>query len=55
LPVDIIFTIDESGSVGEENFKQTVDALTNVIDNLVIREDIIRVGVNCQTFSYINC
>ena len=45
MPVDIIFTIDESGSVGEENFKQTVDALTNVIDNLVIREDIIRVGV----------
>lgn len=36
---------DESGSVTEENFKGTMEAIADTIDTLVIREDLIRVGM----------
>ncbi|CAC5375019.1 unnamed protein product [Mytilus coruscus] len=44
-PADIVFVVDESGSVGEDNFIDTMDAIADTIDTLVIREDLIRVGM----------
>ncbi|XP_052071180.1 uncharacterized protein LOC127709616 [Mytilus californianus] len=45
LPADIVFVVDESGSVGEDNFRDTMDAIADTIDTLVIHEDLIRVGM----------
>ncbi|XP_076076023.1 uncharacterized protein LOC143046845 [Mytilus galloprovincialis] len=42
---DIVFVVDESGSVGEDNFRDTMAAIADTIDTLVIREDLIRVGM----------
>jgi uncharacterized protein with von Willebrand factor type A (vWA) domain len=46
VPVDVIFVIDESDSVGEDHFKDSVNALTNSIDKLAIGENLVRVGVS---------
>ncbi|XP_052090897.1 uncharacterized protein LOC127727822 [Mytilus californianus] len=45
VPVDVVFVVDESGSVGETNFKSTMTALSNTVDKLAIGEDLVRIGV----------
>ncbi|VDI38368.1 Hypothetical predicted protein [Mytilus galloprovincialis] len=46
LPADIVFVVDESGSVGEDNFRYTMAAIADTIDTLVVREDLIRVSMS---------
>ncbi|XP_052071172.1 uncharacterized protein LOC127709610 [Mytilus californianus] len=46
VPVDIIFVIDESGSVGEDHFRDSMDALVNAVEKLAIAENFVRVGVS---------
>ncbi|VDI70196.1 Hypothetical predicted protein [Mytilus galloprovincialis] len=45
VPVDVVFVVDESGSVGESNFKSTMTALSNTVDKLAVGEDLVRIGV----------
>ncbi|CAG2221010.1 CSK [Mytilus edulis] len=44
-PSDIIFVVDESGSVGSGNFRVTMEYLANAVNRLPIRYDLLRVGM----------
>ncbi|CAC5409551.1 unnamed protein product [Mytilus coruscus] len=44
-PSDIIFVVDESGSVGDDNFRVTMEYLANAVDRLPVRHDLIRIGL----------
>ncbi|CAG2221009.1 von Willebrand factor D and EGF domain-containing protein [Mytilus edulis] len=44
-PSDIIFVIDESGSVGTANFRVTMEYLANAVNRLPVRYDLLRVGM----------
>ncbi|XP_076092876.1 uncharacterized protein LOC143064140 [Mytilus galloprovincialis] len=44
-PSDIIFVVDESGSVGSGNFRVTMEYLANGVNRLPIRYDLLRVGM----------
>ncbi|XP_063420571.1 fibroblast growth factor receptor-like [Mytilus trossulus] len=44
-PSDIIFVVDESGSVGSSNFRVTMEYLANGVNRLPIRYDLLRVGM----------
>jgi hypothetical protein len=46
LPADLIFVIDESGSVGQDHFDDTMTALSKTVDKLAIGEDLIQVGMS---------
>ncbi|VDI41391.1 Hypothetical predicted protein [Mytilus galloprovincialis] len=46
IPVDVIFVIDESGSVGEDHFRDSMNALVNAVEKLAIAENYVRVGVS---------
>jgi hypothetical protein len=45
LPADIVFVVDESGSVGQTHFDDTLRAISDTVDNLVIHKDLIHVGM----------
>jgi hypothetical protein len=45
LPADIVFVVDESGSVGQIHFDDTIKAISDTVDNLVIHKDLIHVGM----------
>ncbi|CAG2225442.1 unnamed protein product [Mytilus edulis] len=44
-PADVIFVVDESGSVGSDNFAKTRASIVDTIRHLDIRNDFIRIGV----------
>ncbi|XP_052094611.1 proto-oncogene tyrosine-protein kinase receptor Ret-like isoform X1 [Mytilus californianus] len=44
-PSDIIFVVDESGSVGDDNFRVTMEYLANAVNRLPIRYDLLRIGL----------
>ncbi|VDI36800.1 deleted in malignant brain tumors 1 protein [Mytilus galloprovincialis] len=44
-PADVIFVVDESGSVGSANFDRTRTSIVDTIRHLDIRNDFIRIGV----------
>ncbi|VDI50736.1 Hypothetical predicted protein, partial [Mytilus galloprovincialis] len=44
-PSDIIFVVDESGSVGNDNFRVTMEYLANAVNRLPIRYDLLRIGL----------
>lgn len=45
MPADIVFVVDESGSVGQKHFDDTVEAIIDTVNSLVIRDDLINVGM----------
>lgn len=60
-PADVIFVIDESGSVEQTHFTDTINALSTTVDNLAIGENDIRVGfvlfhanLSSRSISYLN-
>jgi hypothetical protein len=46
LPADIIFVLDESGSVGQDDFRRSLDAISNTVDKLGISDKLIHVGLS---------
>ncbi|XP_060078237.1 uncharacterized protein LOC132557733 [Ylistrum balloti] len=44
-PIDIVFIIDESGSVGSTNFRKILNFLAEVVDNLNIGPSAVQVGL----------
>jgi hypothetical protein len=44
-PVDVVFVVDESGSVGDVHFKKTMISLSNTVDKMAISKELVRVGV----------
>ncbi|XP_033758115.1 uncharacterized protein LOC117340464 [Pecten maximus] len=44
-PIDVVFIIDESGSVGSTNFNKTLNFLSEVVDNLNIGPSTVHVGL----------
>ncbi|VDI36677.1 c-src tyrosine kinase [Mytilus galloprovincialis] len=44
-PSDIIFVVDESGSVTNTNFRLTMEYLANAVNRLPIRYDLLRIGL----------
>ncbi|VDI68326.1 Hypothetical predicted protein, partial [Mytilus galloprovincialis] len=44
-PADVIFVVDESGSVGSDNFAKTRASIVDTIRHLDIRNDFVRIGV----------
>ncbi|CAG2244640.1 unnamed protein product [Mytilus edulis] len=44
-PSDIIFVVDESGSVGHDDFRVTMEYLANAVNRLPIRYDLLRIGL----------
>ncbi|KAK3085785.1 hypothetical protein FSP39_008672 [Pinctada imbricata] len=48
---DVIFVVDESGSVGAANFQKTKDAIKKVLVSLDIDSGLIRVGILCYSSS----
>ena len=45
LPADVVFVVDESGSVGTGNFDRTRHSIIDTIRHLQVRNDFIRIGV----------
>ncbi|CAC5368231.1 unnamed protein product [Mytilus coruscus] len=44
-PSDIIFVVDESGSVGNDDFRVTMEYLANAVSRLPVRYDLLRIGL----------
>ncbi|XP_071156388.1 uncharacterized protein [Mytilus edulis] len=44
-PSDIIFVIDESGSVGDANFRVTMEYLANAVNRLPVGRELLRIGL----------
>ncbi|VDI63602.1 Hypothetical predicted protein [Mytilus galloprovincialis] len=45
-PSDVIFVLDESGSVGQDQFTLSLEAISETTDKLAIGENLIRVGMS---------
>ncbi|XP_063431616.1 transmembrane matrix receptor MUP-4-like [Mytilus trossulus] len=44
-PSDIIFVVDDSGSVGHDHFRVTMEYLANAVNRLPVRYDLVRIGM----------
>ncbi|XP_076076028.1 uncharacterized protein LOC143046852 [Mytilus galloprovincialis] len=46
IPLDVIFVVDESENVGDDHFRDLMDALVDSVEKLAIAENLVHVGVS---------